>query len=241
MYVYYFKYYLDAAQLAQFLDGVGFNSFIAGLNNALVGAGLTEFQWPKDAPTSAFSLFNAGGIAFMIVGIGFSKRLADRFGKRDVFGAALLVSTLCLLAFWFYSPQSIGLVVVSYILHGFFYGITIPLLWAMIADVADYSEWKNHRRATAIVFSAMLCGLKFGLSIGGALVAAILAAYGYDAALPAQAPDVVHGIKLAVSVYCSIPFLLGVALLFGYEVDKSMETRIERELGARRARAVTPA
>jgi Na+/melibiose symporter-like transporter len=87
----------------------------------------------------------------------------------------------------------------------------------------------------------MLCGLKFGLSIGGALVAAILAAYGYDAALPAQAPDVVHGIKLAVSVYCSIPFLLGVALLFGYEVDKSMETRIERELGARRARAVTPA
>jgi Na+/melibiose symporter-like transporter len=51
----------------------------------------------------------------------------------------------------------------------------------------------------------------------------------------------VHGIKLAVSVYCSIPFLLGVALLFGYEVDKSMETRIERELGARRARAVTPA
>ena len=43
----------------------------------------------------------------------------------------------------------------------------------MIADVADYSEWKNHRRATAIIFSAMLCGLKLGLSIGGALVAGI--------------------------------------------------------------------
>jgi Na+/melibiose symporter-like transporter len=34
----------------------------------------------------------------------------------------------------------------------FFYGITIPILWAMIADVADYSEWKNNRRATAIIF-----------------------------------------------------------------------------------------
>ncbi|HET7780600.1 MAG TPA: MFS transporter, partial [Rudaea sp.] len=144
-------------------------------------------------------------------------------------------------AFWFYSPQSIGLVVGSYILHGFFYGITIPLLWAMIADVADYSEWKNHRRATAIVFSAMLCGLKFGLSLGGTLVAAILAAYGYDATLPTQGPEVVHGIQLAVSVYCSIPFLLGVALLFGYELDKSMESRIERDLGARRVGAATPA
>ena len=49
---------------------------------------------------------------------------------------------------------------------------------AMVADLADYSEWKNHRRATAIIFSAILCGLKVGLSVGGALVAGILAHYG---------------------------------------------------------------
>jgi glycoside/pentoside/hexuronide:cation symporter, GPH family len=237
MYVYYFKYYLDASQLALFLESVGFNRFIAGLNAMLTGMGLSEFQWPKDAPTSAFSLFNAGGIIFMIVGIGFSKRLADRFGKRDVFGAALFVSTLCLLAFWFYSPSSIGLVVVSYILHGFFYGITIPLLWAMVADVADWSELKNQRSATAITFSAILCGLKIGLSVGGSLVAGILAYYGYDPDLVVQSPQAVHGIKLAISVYCSIPFLVCVALLFLYEIDKKMETHIEQELGLRRARA----
>ena len=237
MYVYYFKYYLDADALAHFLDAIGFNGFITGLNRALTQMGLTEFQWPKDAPTSAFSLFNAGGIIFMIVGIGFSKRLADRFGKRNVFGGALFVSTLCLLAFWFFPPRAVGFAVVVQILHGFFYGITIPLLWAMVADVADWSEWKNHRRATAIIFSAMLCGLKLGLSIGGALVAGILAAYGYDAALSVQAPEAVNGIKLSVSVYCSIPFLLGVALLYWYELDKPMEARIEHELGVRRARA----
>jgi Na+/melibiose symporter-like transporter len=237
MYVYYFKYYLDAGQLAQFLESVGFNRFIAGLNAALTGIGLSEFQWPKDAPTSAFSLFNAGGIIFMIIGIGFSKRLADRYGKRDVFGAALFVSTLCLLAFWFYPPSAIGLVVVSYILHGFFYGITIPLLWAMVADVADWSEWKNHRRATAITFSAVLCGLKIGLSVGGSLVAGILAWYGYDPDLAAQSPQAVQGIKLAISLYCSIPFLVCVALLFLYEIDKKMESRIEQDLNARRAQA----
>ena len=239
MYIYYFKYYLDATALARFLDGIGFDSAIAALNAGLSAIGLAQFQWPKDAPTSAFSLFNAGGIVFMIIGIGFSKPLADRFGKRDVFGGALFVSTLCLLAFYFYAPDAIGFVVVSYILHGFFYGITIPLLWAMVADVADYSEWRNHRRATAIVFSAMLCGLKIGLSVGGAMVAGILAAYGYVADQPLQLPDVVHGIQLSVSIYASIPFLLGVALLFLYELDKPMEARIERELGARRARPAT--
>jgi hypothetical protein len=35
-------------------------------------------------------------------------------------------------------------------------------------------------------------------------------------------------------VYCSIPFLLGVALLFLYGIDRQAETRIERELAARR-------
>lgn len=234
MYIYYFQYYLSETQLAGFLQSIGFNGFIAQLNAGLTSAGLTQFTWPKDAPTSAFSLFNAGGIICMILGIGVSQRLADRFGKRNVFGGALLISTIFLLAFFFYSPSSIGLVFLSYILHGFSYGITIPLLWAMIADVADYSEWKNHRRATAIIFSAMLCGLKIGLSIGGALVAGILAFYGYDADATTQLPQTVNGIRLAVSIYCSIPFLITVAMLFLYKIDKSMESRIERDLAERR-------
>jgi Na+/melibiose symporter-like transporter len=235
MYIYYFQYYLSEPALAAFLENIGFNAFIGGLNSMLTGMGLAEFRWPEDAPTSAFSLFNAGGILFMIVGIGFSRTLADRFGKRNVFGAALFVSTLFLLAFYVFPPDAIGLVFTSQVLHGFFYGITIPLLWAMIADVADYSEWKNHRRATAIIFSAMLCGLKVGLSVGGGLVAGLLARYGYDADLTVQTPDTVEGIRLAVSVYASTPFLLGVALLFLYEIGKPLESTIERELAARRA------
>ncbi|WP_045739069.1 MFS transporter [Xanthomonas sp. MUS 060] len=234
MYVYYFKDYLDAQALAGFLDRSGFNTLIVMLNRLLASTGLGVLHWPQDAPTSAFSMFSAGGILAMIIGITFSKRLADRYGKRNAFGAALLASTLFLLAFSMYSPQAIGLVFGSYVLHGFFYGMTIPLLWAMIADVADYSEWKNHRRATAIVFSAMLCGLKVGLSIGGALVAGLLAFYGYDATAPQQSAAVSNGIRLTISVYSAIPFLLGVLLLRCYAIDKPMESRIERELDARR-------
>ena len=239
-YIYYFQYYLDEAQLARFLQGTGFNGFIGQVNAVLAAAGLAQFTWPKDAPTSAFSLFNAGGIIFMILGIGVSQRLANRFGKRNVFGGALLVSTLFLLAFYFYSPTSIGLVFLSYILHGFSYGITIPLLWAMIADVADYSEWKNNRRATAIIFSAMLCGLKIGLSIGGALVAGILAYYGYSAGARAQTPQTIDGIRLAISVYCSLPFLVAVGMLYLYKIDKAMESRIERDLAERRLVPAAP-
>jgi len=237
MYIFYFENYLNEAKLAEFLQNIGFNGFIAGLNSALTSVGLAEFQWPKDAPTSAFSLFNACGIIMMIIGIGFSKNLADKFGKRNVFGGALFLSTLFVLAFKFFSADSIGLVFISQILHGFFYGVTIPLLWAMIADVADYSEWKNNRRATAIVFSAMILGLKAGLTIGGSLVAGLLAYYGYEASLPMQNAETIEGIKTAVSVFASLPFFIAVACMFFYAINKSLEAQIEADLNARRKSA----
>jgi GPH family glycoside/pentoside/hexuronide:cation symporter len=235
-YIYYFKNYLDVAALAAFLNEIGFIGFMNGLNAALTGMGLTRFEWPQDPATSAFSLFNASGIIFSIIGITLSKKLADLFGKRDVYGYALFVSTLFLIALYFCPPQAIGLVFIAQILHGFAYGITIPVLWAMIADVADYSEWKNNRRATAIIFSAMLFGLKAGLSIGGSLVAAILGFYGYNADLGVQSAETVGGIRLAVSFYAAVPFLLATGCLFFYEINKAMETRMETELKARRAR-----
>ncbi|MFN8345403.1 MAG: MFS transporter [Spirosomataceae bacterium] len=234
MYIYYFKYYLDPTAQANYLEEIGFNRFIEGLNQAVTGLGLGKFEWPEDAPTSANSVFNAGGIIFMIVGILFSKPLADRFGKRNVFGIFLSLSAVCLLMFNFYEKNSIGSVFITQLLHGFTYGVTIPLLWAMIADVADYSEWKNNRRATAIIFSAMIFGLKAGLSIGGALGAGILSNYGYIAEQAEQTTDAVHGIKMAVSIYPGLIFLVGASLLFWYEIDKTTEVRLEANLREKR-------
>ncbi|WP_293749048.1 MFS transporter [uncultured Paraglaciecola sp.] len=234
-YIYYFENYLNPKLIADFLVTIGFNGFIDGLNAGLTGLGMTEFKWPEDPATSGFAVFNAGGIIFMIIGIGFSKGLADKFGKREVFGASVVISTIFIAAFYLYPPDSIGLVFTSQILHGFFYGISTPLLWAMIADVADYSEWKNHRRATAIIFSAMIVGLKVGLTFGSSLLSSILGFYQYDPDLAIQLPDTVNGIKMSVSVYASIPFLLAVGCLFFYRISRQVEQHIEVDLTARRA------
>ena len=104
----------------------------------------------------------------------------------------------------------------------------------MIADVADYSEWKNNRRATAIIFSAMIFGLKAGLSIGGALVAGILAVSGYQEGLSVQTPETIEGIKLSLSVFPTLTFCVSVACLFFYEIDKKKEVLIQKELMSRR-------
>jgi Na+/melibiose symporter-like transporter len=229
-YVYYFENYVDKEMLTQFIQPI---------LNSLSGVGINFFG---ENPVSAgFGLFNAGGIIFMIVGITLSKGFADKFGKRDVFMVSLFISTLFILAFYVFSPQSVEMIFLSQILHGFFYGLTIPLLWAMIADVADYSEWKTNRRATAIIFSAMMVGLKGGLSIGSALLTWILGLYGYitkEAAVAGvetvQPETAILGTKMLVSVYPSIPFLLCLGLLMFYEINKKMEIQIESDLNGRR-------
>lgn len=105
----------------------------------------------------------------------------------------------------------------------------------MIADVADYSEWKNNRRATAIIFSAMMVGLKGGLSIGSSLLTMFLGIFKYHPnSTEMQAPETINGIKMLVSIFPAIPFLLAVGLLFFYEINKKMELQIESDLKERR-------
>jgi glycoside/pentoside/hexuronide:cation symporter, GPH family len=224
-YVYYFENYVDKASLT---------SFVTPILNGFSRMGINFFG--KDPVSAGFGLFNAGGIIFMIVGIGLSKPLADKYGKRNVFGIWLFISTLFILAFYFFPPKAIALIFGAQILHGFSYGVTIPLLWAMIADVADYSEWKNNRRATAIIFSAMMVGLKGGLSIGSSLLTWILGLYHYiPNSQNAQTTTAIHGTKMLVSVFPSIPFLIGAALLFFYEINKKKEVQIESDLKHRRS------
>ena len=233
-YVYYFKNYVDKEQLI---------IFIGPLLDFLSGIGVNFFG--ADPLSAGFGLFNAGGIIFMIFGIGLSKKLADKYGKRDVFNLFLFISTLFILVFYFFDTNSVELMFAAQICHGFFYGITIPILWAMIADVADYSEWKNNRRATATIFSAMMVGLKGGLTIGSSLLTSIIGAYGYitkEAAevsgiaqqLITQPESAIEGTRMLVSIYPSIPFLIGCGLLFFYKINKNMEIQIEAELKHRR-------
>ncbi len=234
MNIYFFRYYLSEASQVAFLDSIGFKSFIAQLSSIFGEAAFTEFSQSNSAPYAVSSVVNAASTIAMITGIFFSKPLADRFGKRNIFSFFLVLSALCLFSLYVLSQEAITAVFFIQTLHGLLYGVTIPLLWAMIADVADYSEWKNNRRATAIIFSAMIFGLKVGLSLGGAIATSMLSLFGYNAESSQQTASAVQGIKLLVSVIPGSIFILGASLLLGYIIDKSLEITIEAALKERR-------
>jgi Na+/melibiose symporter-like transporter len=182
--------------------------------------------------------FNGASQAACLIGILFSKPLAMRFGKRDVFIAGLSVTAVLTAAFTFFGPAQVPLMFAAEFVRSLAYGFTIPLLWAMMADVADYSEWTTGRRATGIIFSAIVFGLKAGLGFGGAIAGWLLGAYGYVNPIAgvsqAQSAHALDGIRLTSSLYASIPFFLGVGCLFFYVIDKRLNERITDELAERR-------
>jgi GPH family glycoside/pentoside/hexuronide:cation symporter len=219
--LYYFRYYLSSESLARFVEG--FPSFLEPFVRLSGG----------EPVAVAFSTLNAFGLAATIVGIVLSKPLALRFGKRNLFIGGLGITTIFTAVFFFFPPDALAAVYATETLRQFVYGFTVPLLWAMMADVADYAEWSTGRRATGMVFSALVFGLKAGLGFGGALGGYLLSLYGYQANV-AQTEQALEGIRLTASLYPAITFGIGVVCLFFYKIDKQMEFRIAEELEARR-------
>jgi GPH family glycoside/pentoside/hexuronide:cation symporter len=190
------------------------------------------FQYYVKRP-DLFGWFNGVSQGTSLVGILFSKPLAMRFGKKAVFIVGLGITAALTAGFMMFGAGQLSLMFVTEGVRSLAYGFTIPLLWAMMADVADYSEWKTGRRATGIVFSAIVFGLKAGLGFGGSIAGWLLGAYGYVANAD-QSATALDGIRLTSSLYASIPFFIGVVCLFFYGINKPLNIQITDELTARR-------
>ena len=180
------------------------------------------------------SVFNMiGQIVTLLLVVLLSQRLANKFGKRNTFIVCLTLTALFTTMFYFVEPTSIKAMFIINILKNASYAPTIPLLWAMMADVADHSEWVNYRRAMGFVFAGVVFALKAGLGIGGAICGAIIDAFGF---VPnaMQNESAIEGIKLSTGLIPGVVFFLGVIALFFYSITKGFNEKMQSELAERR-------
>ncbi len=235
---YYFTYYVDKESLFGFLRSWSLVTTIpgeaSGWGHGLLNAfGLIATEDRQNVTSVGFSLFNMCGMLANIIGVLASKTLAIRFGKKKVFVIGLFLTTVFTGLFITLPSDAVGLTFVLNILKSLAYGPTIPLLWAMMADVADYSEWQTRRRATGFVFAGIVFALKAGLGFGGAICGWLLATYGY---VPnaVQSDHALFGIRMTASIFPAITFFVGVVALSFYGISKELNLRIQDELAERR-------
>ena len=179
------------------------------------------------------SLFMVLGTAGVIVGVMLTEPLSKRFGKRNLYMFLMGLTAILTAAFYLVPKEQIVAVFALHIIISTVMGPTAPLIWAMYADTADYSEWKSGRRATGLVFSAATFAQKFGWTIGGAIGGWLLAYYGFKANVE-QTVETQNGIRLMISIIPAIGALLSTLTVRFYKLDDQLMKTIEIELKERK-------
>lgn len=182
----------------------------------------------NDALLSATYLFGLGIAS--IAGALITAPLSKKLGKRNLFIYALIFSGIMNALLILCDQSDISGIFTLGIISEFSAAIFPTLFFVMLGDIADYSEWKDGRRATGLIYSAGSFATKFGGGIAGALIGFVLAAYNYESSPQEAFP----AIKMLMSWIPSIMTFAAAALMFLYPLTSKKMSEISTELQSRR-------
>jgi GPH family glycoside/pentoside/hexuronide:cation symporter len=237
----YYHHYADPGAMYDFTAKLG----LAGTAGA--GGGLLEtlgyiVHSDRSNVADVFnSIINMAGTATIIVVILLSPPLSRRFGKKAIAVAGFALTSLASLAFYLLPPANVLGMLALTILIAVFYAPTIPLVWAIFADVADYSEWTIGRRFTGMVFATIGFALKSGLALGSASFLWIMEGFfQYNTRTPGT-PEAVAGYRFTSGIVVGLLFAICTVLLAIYKLDKATTLKMAEELAQRRRQPLAQA
>lgn len=173
-----------------------------------------------------------GEIANMI-GVILAVPISSLIGKKYTYMFAMSMAAILSIVFFYASESWLYLSLQIFI--SIMAGMTFPLLWSMYADVADYSELKNGRSSTGLIFSSSTMAQKFGGAFGSALILWLLSYYGYNTALNSvQNNGALFGLNMLMSWLPGLSCLIAVVALSFYPLSDKKMKDITEQLKKRR-------
>jgi glycoside/pentoside/hexuronide:cation symporter, GPH family len=242
----YYHHYADKAAMYDFAANLGLTASAGADGGLLETLGyLVHGDKSNLAGSNVADVFNSiinmVGTATTIIVIILSPPLSRRFGKKAIAVASFGLASLGTFAFYLLSPANVVGMLALTILIAICYAPTIPLVWAIFADVADYSEWTTGRRFTGMVFATIGFALKSGLALGSASFLWIMEGlFNYDTRLPNES-GAIAGYRFTSGIVVGLLFAVCTALLVAYKLNKGMTIQMADELAERRKKFATPA
>jgi len=187
--------------------------------------------------TLSCGAFLAIGEISNMVGVVLAVPISRHIGKKYTYIMAMIGSGVLSVVFY-YMPQTVVGVWCMLVLQVFisaFAGMTFPLLWSMYADISDYSEYKNGRSSTGLIFSSSSMAQKFGAAFGSALILWILDAFSYNTNTSVvQLPHTLIGLNLMMSWIPAIGCVIAAVAVAFYPLTEKRLKPIATELEMRR-------
>lgn len=176
-------------------------------------------------------------VGLMLASIGgalLTASLSKKIGKRNLFIYALIFSGGVNALLFFCNPENIGAIFTIGIISEFASAMFPTLFFVMLGDAADFSEWKNGRRATGLIYSAGSFATKFGGGIAGFIIMQVFALYGYNGLDASAIKNAIPGMVMLMSWIPAIITIIAAGLMLLYPLNQKKMDKITLDLNTRR-------
>lgn len=187
------------------------------------------------ARTDVMSIISLATIPILVICFPLVPKLVAKFGKKATLMAAIVSSTIFSVIPVVMEIKNVYVYSALVVLGTIGQTVFTMLIWALVTDCLDYSEWKFNERSDGSMYSLYTFSRKIGSTIASTGVSFGLAAIGFvSGSNVVQTAEAVNGIYFLVNiipVVTCILELVGVGLLFN--LNKETTEQMYAELKAK--------
>ena len=187
------------------------------------------------ARTDVMSIISLATIPILVICFPLVPKLVAKFGKKATLMAAIISSTIFSVIPVVMEIKNVYVYSALVVLGTIGQTVFTMLIWALVTDCLDYSEWKFHERSDGSMYSLYTFSRKIGSTIASTGVSFGLAAIGFvSGSNVVQTAEAVNGIYFLVNiipVVTCILELVGVGLIFN--LNKETTEQMYAELKAK--------
>ena len=187
------------------------------------------------ARTDVMSIISLATIPILVICFPLVPKLVAKFGKKATLMAAIVSSTIFSVIPVVMEIKNVYVYSALVVLGTIGQTVFTMLIWALVTDCLDYSEWKFHERSDGSMYSLYTFSRKIGSTIASTGVSFGLAAIGFvSGSNVVQTAEAVNGIYFLVNIIpvvtCALE-LIGVGLIFN--LNKETTEQMYAELKAK--------
>ena len=187
------------------------------------------------ARTDVMSIISLATIPILVICFPLVPKLVAKFGKKTTLMAAIISSTIFSVIPVVMEIKNVYVYSALVVLGTIGQTVFTMLIWALVTDCLDYSEWKFHERSDGSMYSLYTFSRKIGSTIASTGVSFGLAAIGFvSGSNVVQTAEAVNGIYFLVNIIpvvtCALE-LIGVGLIFN--LNKETTEQMYAELKAK--------
>ncbi len=167
----------------------------------------------------------------LLIGSFVGEAAARKVSKKKVYIVGLSIEIICFALIWVVAENPMAYIGLNAVAT-FGTGFANAVMYAMYADISEYSEWKTGKNAKGLIMALSALPIKIGVALSGAVIGFSLAAIGYVAGA-APTPELTRSIILIASM---VPGVIAAFALIGvlfYRLDEKKIVEIRQDMQKR--------